>query len=100
MGSSYNYFGHEEVDLFAGKCPCLHGPVCSIIIVLDGFNSWYCQSIEITTVGYGKPCSQKKFEVKKWLNVIKGSAVILQDECSDDDDDGVVSNVPLETSKE
>ncbi|KAL1569630.1 PLAT domain-containing protein 3-like [Salvia divinorum] len=100
MGPAYNYFGHGEVDLFAGKGPCLGGPVCSIIIVLDGFDSWYCQSIEITTVGSGKSCSQKKFEVKKWLDVIKGSAVILQDECSGDDDDSVLSNIPSETSKE
>ncbi|XP_057783822.1 PLAT domain-containing protein 3-like [Salvia miltiorrhiza] len=87
MGPTHDYFGHGEVDLFAGKGPCLPGPVCSLIIVLDGYDSWYCDFINVTTVGVAQSCSQKHFVVKKWLDVNKGSAVILQDECSDDDDD-------------
>lgn len=89
MGPAHNYFRPGEVDLFAGKGPCLRGPVCSLTIVLGGFDSWYCDSIEITTVGFEKSCSQKHFVVKKWLDVNAGTAVILQDECEDDDDDSV-----------
>ncbi|XP_057783782.1 PLAT domain-containing protein 3-like [Salvia miltiorrhiza] len=81
MGSAHHYFRPGEVDLFAGKGPCLRGPVCSLIIVLDGYDSWYCHSIQIITVGFGKSCSYKHFVVKKWLDVNAGSAVILQDEC-------------------
>ncbi|KAG6399741.1 hypothetical protein SASPL_141224 [Salvia splendens] len=81
MGPSGNYFKAGETDLFAGKGPCLRGPICRLIIVLSGYDNWYCDSIEITTVALEKSCSQKHFTVKKWLDVNRGSALILQDEC-------------------
>lgn len=79
--STFNYFRQGEVDLFAGKGPCLQGPVCRLIIVLSGFDNWFCDYIEVTVVGFERMCSKKYFTVKKWLDVNKGSAVILQDEC-------------------
>ncbi|XP_057783783.1 PLAT domain-containing protein 3-like [Salvia miltiorrhiza] len=94
MGPTHSYLSVGEVDLFAGKGPCLRGPICSLIIVLDGYDTWFCDSIEITSVGFGKSCSQKHFVVKQWLDVNKGSALILQDECSTDYD-----GVPLDSMR-
>ncbi|KAL1536713.1 PLAT domain-containing protein 3-like [Salvia divinorum] len=81
MGSTHNYFRVGETDLFSLKGPCLRGPICSLIIVLSGYDNWFCDFIEITSVALGKSCSQKHFVVNKWLDINKGSALILQDEC-------------------
>ncbi|KAL1569628.1 PLAT domain-containing protein 3-like [Salvia divinorum] len=91
MGSAHHYFRPGEVDLFSRKGPCLRAPICGITIVLDGFDSWYCDDIEITIVGFGKSCSQKHFVVKKWLDVNAGTAVIVQDECFIDNVPGSIS---------
>lgn len=91
MGPTHNYFRPGEVDLFAGKGPCLRGPVCGLILVLDGFDSWYCDYIEVTTVGLGKSCSYKHFVVNKWFDVNAGTAVILQDECQVEDSVPIIS---------
>ncbi|XP_047969297.1 PLAT domain-containing protein 1-like [Salvia hispanica] len=91
MDSKYHYFRPGEVDLFSMKGPCLRAPVCGLTIVLDGYDSWYCEGIEITVVGFGKSCSQKHFVVNKWLDVNAGTAVIIQDEC-------YIDNVPRSIS--
>ncbi|KAG6397476.1 hypothetical protein SASPL_143643 [Salvia splendens] len=93
MGSGGNYFRVGETDLFAGKGPCLRGPICTLIIVLSGYDNWYCDFIELTTVALGKSCSQKHFEVKQWLDVNRGSALILQDECVSEDDRAPLSSL-------
>ncbi|KAH6828430.1 hypothetical protein C2S53_013921 [Perilla frutescens var. hirtella] len=87
MGPAFSYFRPGNIDLFAVKGPCLHGYVCSLIIVLNNFDNWYCDFIEVTSVGFETPCACKHFTVKKWLDDNKGSAVILQDECPSSDDE-------------
>ncbi|KAL7143994.1 hypothetical protein ABFS83_08G228600 [Erythranthe nasuta] len=70
MGPGYNYFETGYLDMFAGKGPCLDGPVCGLNLTSDGsgpYHGWYCDYVEVSVVGAQKPCSQQHFTVEQWL---------------------------------
>ncbi|KAK4485942.1 hypothetical protein RD792_008598 [Penstemon davidsonii] len=70
MGSGYNYFETGNLDIFGGRGPCLTGPVCGLNLTSDGsgpYHGWYCDYVDVTTVGVGKQCSQQHFTVEQWL---------------------------------
>lgn len=71
MGPGYNYFETGYLDIFAGKGPCLNGPVCGLNLTSDGsgpYHGWYCDYVDVTTVGVQKQCSLQHFHVEQWLS--------------------------------
>ncbi|XP_061369012.1 PLAT domain-containing protein 2-like [Gastrolobium bilobum] len=70
MGAGHNYFERANLDAFSGRGPCIDSPVCRLNLTSDGSGShhgWYCDSLEVTSTGPHKPCSQTIFFVDQWL---------------------------------
>ncbi|KAI3451140.1 hypothetical protein Pfo_007805 [Paulownia fortunei] len=70
MGLGYNYFETGNLDIFGGKGQCLNGPVCGLNLTSDGsgpYHGWYCNYVEVTTIGIQKQCSPQHFTVEQWL---------------------------------
>ncbi|CAN4089488.1 unnamed protein product [Withania somnifera] len=71
MGKGYNYFERDNLDMFSGKGPCLTGPICKMVLTSDGTgrnHEWYCNYVEVTSIGDHKQCSQQLFNVDQWLS--------------------------------
>ncbi|XP_057795223.1 PLAT domain-containing protein 3-like [Salvia miltiorrhiza] len=70
MGRKYDYLERGSVDVFAGLAPCIGAPICRINVTSDGTGShhgWLCNSVEVTSTGHRKGCSQSIFYVDQWL---------------------------------
>ncbi|KAL3691581.1 hypothetical protein R1sor_005232 [Riccia sorocarpa] len=55
-----DYFERYNLDTFGGFGDCLEGPICKMNLSSDGagnHDSWFCDSVEITTAKFGHECS-------------------------------------------
>ncbi|KAG0469646.1 hypothetical protein HPP92_016346 [Vanilla planifolia] len=70
MGEGYNYFERGNLDIFAGRGPCLSSPPCWLNLTSDGsgeHHGWYCNYVEVTTTGPHSGCFQSQFTIEQWL---------------------------------
>ncbi|KAJ4953181.1 hypothetical protein NE237_030013 [Protea cynaroides] len=72
MGKDYNYFERGNLDIFSGRGRCLESPVCAMNLTSDGsgdHHGWYCNYVEITSMGAHIPCKQQQFTVEQWISL-------------------------------
>ncbi|KAL7001732.1 hypothetical protein U1Q18_002880 [Sarracenia purpurea var. burkii] len=70
MSRSHDYFERSNLDIFAGRGPCTGAPLCRLNLTSDGsghHHGWFCDSVEVTSTGPQKECSQTIFYVDQWL---------------------------------
>lgn len=70
MRPGHDYYERGNLDIFTGRGPCLSGPVCRLNLTSDGsgpHHGWYCDSLEVTTTGPHRGCTQSIFYVQQWL---------------------------------
>uniref|UniRef100_A0A7N0RDT1 PLAT domain-containing protein n=1 Tax=Kalanchoe fedtschenkoi TaxID=63787 RepID=A0A7N0RDT1_KALFE len=70
MGPKYDYYERDNLDIFAGRGPCIGAPICRLNLTSDGIgphHGWYCEYLEITSTGPHKQCAQTAFYVEQWL---------------------------------
>ncbi|KAK7258225.1 hypothetical protein RIF29_32778 [Crotalaria pallida] len=70
MGSTHDYFERGNLDAFTGRGPCIGTPICTLNLISDGsgdHHGWYCDSVEVTSIGLHRRCSQSTFFVDQWL---------------------------------
>ncbi|CAL0329439.1 unnamed protein product [Lupinus luteus] len=70
MGSTHDYFERGNLDAFTGRGPCIASPICRLNLTSDGLGNqpgWYCDSVEVTSTGPHKGCSQTTFYFDRWL---------------------------------
>ncbi|KAK1287096.1 hypothetical protein QJS10_CPB19g01426 [Acorus calamus] len=70
MEPGHDYFERGDLDIFSGRGPCLIGPTCSMNLTSNGSGSghrWYCNYVEVTSIGPHMGCQQKLFTVEQWL---------------------------------
>lgn len=90
MGPGYDYFERGNLDIFSGRGPCLHGPVCAMNLTSDGSgpgHGWYCNYVEVTTAGVHKQCTAERFPVEQWLATDASPYELsaVRDYCSSDE---------------
>ncbi|KAH6835667.1 hypothetical protein C2S53_016855 [Perilla frutescens var. hirtella] len=70
MGPKHDYFERGNLDVFTGLGPCIGAPICRLNVTSDGsgaHHGWLCDSVEVTSTGHSKGCSQSIFYVNQWL---------------------------------
>ncbi|XAR66119.1 hypothetical protein NMG60_11012208 [Bertholletia excelsa] len=70
MGHKHNYFERGNLDIFTGRGPCIGSPLCRLNLTSDGsgqHHGWFCESVEVTSSGPHRECSQTIFYVDQWL---------------------------------
>lgn len=70
MGPSHDYYERGHIDAFSGRGPCIGIPICRLNLTSDGSghrHGWYCDSVEVTSTGPRRACSQTIFCVDRWL---------------------------------
>ncbi|KAM7504615.1 hypothetical protein LguiB_003519 [Lonicera macranthoides] len=71
MGSMHDYYERGNLDIFAGRGPCIDTPICKLSLTSDGSGAhpgWFCDYVELTATGPHKACSQTIFYVDQWLS--------------------------------
>ncbi|OAY35859.1 PLAT domain-containing protein 3 [Manihot esculenta] len=70
-GPDHDYFKRGNLDIFSGKGPCLHSPVCALNLTSDASGTnpdWYCEYVEVTTTDVHEICSKQMFTIDEWLS--------------------------------
>lgn len=88
MPANHDYFERGNVDIFAGRGPCIGAPICRLNVTSDGsgaHHGWLCHSVEVTSTGHHKACARSNFYVDQWLatDVAPYQLSALLDGCGD-----------------